>query len=100
MAIEKVSKLLKDPNNSISKKYKNKDWSNYGFPFKTKIAKTKLYSDSIIEKCIRTLRDEKKNQLFRIRRTSPTKEVIPDRKKLNREWNVQIVGRVMKRKLE
>ena len=58
MAIQKVSKLLNDANNPISKKYKNKDRSNYNFPFKTKIAKTKLYNESIVQKCIRTLRDE------------------------------------------
>ncbi|CAF1025732.1 unnamed protein product [Brachionus calyciflorus] len=39
--------------------------------FKTKIAKTKLYNDRIIQNCLRTLRDENdKNQLFRVRATS------------------------------
>ena len=39
MSLKRVSKLLADPNNAVSKKYKNVDRSNSLFRFKTKKAK-------------------------------------------------------------
>ena len=39
------------------------------------MSKTKLYNDSIVQKCIRTLRDEnEKSNIFRIRKTLPKNE--------------------------
>ena len=58
MSKKKVSKLLSDPNNSVSKKYQKVDRTNSDFNFKTKPAKTEIYNESIVQKCIRTLRDD------------------------------------------
>ena len=52
---------------AISKKYKNVDRSNSLFSFKTKKARTKIYNDSFVQKCIRTLRDDfEKQELYRL----------------------------------
>ncbi len=65
MSLQKVSKLLADANNPISKKYKNVDRTNSSFSFKTKKAKTKTYQDSVVQKCIRIIRDDiEKQQLY------------------------------------
>ena len=68
MSLKKVSKLLADPQNAVSKKYKNVDRTNSLFSFKTKKARTKIYNDSVVQKCIRTLRDDfDKQELYRLK---------------------------------
>jgi hypothetical protein len=68
MSLKKVSKLLADPQNALSKKYKNIDRTNSLFSFKTKKARTKIYNDSVVQKCIRTLRDDfDKQELYRLK---------------------------------
>ena len=57
MSLKRVSKLLANPKNAVSKKYKNDDRSNSLFRFKTKKARTKIYNDRVVQKCIRTIRD-------------------------------------------
>jgi hypothetical protein len=67
MSLKRVSKLLADPKNAVSKKYKNVDRSNSLFGFKTKKARTKIYNDSVVQKCIRTIRDDySKQELYRL----------------------------------
>ena len=74
MSKKKVSKLLSDPNNSVSQKYRNVDRSNSDFNFKTKPAKTKIYNESIVQKCIRTLRDDEvMKNLYKL--TKPNKNI-------------------------
>ena len=76
MSLRKVSKLLADPYNAISKKYKNVDRSNSLFSFKTKKARTKIYNDSVVQKCIRTLRDDfEKQELYRLTRPSTLENI-------------------------
>ena len=74
MSKKKVSKLLSDPNNAVSKKYQKIDRSNSDFNFKTKPAKTKTYNESIGQKCIRTLRDENMKSLYKL--TRPGEDIL------------------------
>ena len=76
MCIRKVSKLLADPHNAISKKYKNVDRSNSLFRFKTKKARTKIYNDSVVQKCIRVLRDDfDKQEIYRLIKPSSLENI-------------------------
>jgi hypothetical protein len=68
MSLKKISKLLADPQNAVSKKYKNVERTNSLFSFKTKKLEQKIYNDSVVQKCIRTLRDDfDKQEQYRLK---------------------------------